>query len=143
MQFSCLFSVFVQVLNIVCVLVGDRMAITLTLVLTTVAWKYVIADKLPKISYLTLFDWYIMAAFLFIAVTGIENVVVTLVDQDHAGTVDFYVGVTICGLWLVWHVLFGLWVWRARARARNFQSKDIAVGEELRMVCLDGVVREE
>ena len=40
--------------------VADRCSISLTLMLTTVAYKYIIADKLPAISYLTLIDKYVL-----------------------------------------------------------------------------------
>ena len=42
---------------------GDRAAILFTLLLAQVAYKYVIADKLPKISYMTLLDSYVFACF--------------------------------------------------------------------------------
>jgi hypothetical protein len=40
--------------------VADRCSITLTILLTTVAYKYVVVEKLPEISYLTFLDKYIM-----------------------------------------------------------------------------------
>ena len=42
---------------------GDRAAILFTLLLAQVAYKYVIADKLPKISYMTLLDSYVFFCF--------------------------------------------------------------------------------
>ncbi len=42
---------------------GDRAAIVFTLLLAQVAYKYVIADKLPKISYMTHLDSYVFFCF--------------------------------------------------------------------------------
>ena len=36
---------------------GDRCQITLTLMLTSVAYKFFIADQIPKVAYLTVLDW--------------------------------------------------------------------------------------
>lgn len=44
---------------------ADRLSVTLTLVLTSVAFKYMVAQELPKISYLTLLDKYILMSFFF------------------------------------------------------------------------------
>ena len=118
------------------------MAITLTLVLTTVAWKYVVSDKLPKIAYLTLFDWYIVAAFFFIFMTGIENIIVTLVDNDQAATVDLYVGIAIVSLWLLWHTLFCLHVWRARVKVRETLAREFVSDEVLEVMCDGGLCEE-
>jgi heme/copper-type cytochrome/quinol oxidase subunit 2 len=45
---------------------GDRMSIVLTLLLTAVAFKLVIADSLPKVSYFTALDTYMNAMFLLL-----------------------------------------------------------------------------
>jgi hypothetical protein len=42
----------------------DRCSITLTLLLAMVAFKFIIADKLPRISYATLIDTYVLLCFL-------------------------------------------------------------------------------
>merc|ERR1712039_118093 len=50
--------------------IACRLATDLALLLTGQAFKLVIADKLPKVNYLTIVDMYILACFSFI-VAGI------------------------------------------------------------------------
>jgi hypothetical protein len=56
---------------------GDRAAILFTLLLAQVAYKYVIADKLPKISYMTYLDSYVFfcfaATFIVVILQFCEN----------------------------------------------------------------------
>ena len=44
---------------------GNRLQVTLTLLLTSIAFKYVISQSLPTVSYLTVMDKYIMCCTLF------------------------------------------------------------------------------
>jgi hypothetical protein len=50
-----------------------RLAIILTLLLTAVAFKYVVAGYLPKVSYVTLLDGYVITAYLALVLIGAEN----------------------------------------------------------------------
>ncbi|CAM9106402.1 unnamed protein product, partial [Ectocarpus fasciculatus] len=54
---------------------GDRLSVTLTLILTAVAYKFVVAASLPQVSYLTLLDLHVLACFAFLVVNAVENVV--------------------------------------------------------------------
>jgi hypothetical protein len=54
-------------------LVADRLSLTLTLVLTAVAFKFQIGSSLPQVTYLTRVDEYITCSFLFIFLVVIEN----------------------------------------------------------------------
>ena len=86
----------------------DRLSVTLTLVLTSVAFKYMVAQELPKISYLTLLDKYILLSFTFLALVGGQNTLAAVVKVDY-GTfpivdVSRYVIETI---FLLIHVLLG------------------------------------
>lgn len=53
--------------------VADRSSVTLTLLLTVVAFKLLLADTLPKVSYLTYLDWYTMFCFAVIFFIAFEN----------------------------------------------------------------------
>jgi len=63
----------------------DRCAITLTTLLAAVSYKYMIAEKMPKINYLTFIDKYIVFNFSSILVVVLENVVakVSLPVMNH------------------------------------------------------------
>ena len=84
-----------------------------TLLLTAVAFKLVVSDILPKVSYWTLLDVYLNAMFLLLLVVAVENGCVGFVanraphlfehysDSIEIGTAAF-VGIA----WLVFHVWF-------------------------------------
>jgi hypothetical protein len=73
---------------------ADRLGITLTLLLTAVAYKFVVASSLPTVSYLTIldrfvtllllllltisFDSYVLVCFGFLCVNAVENVLFPL-----------------------------------------------------------------
>jgi len=44
----------------------DRLSVTLTMMLTSVAFKFLVADELPKISYFTMLDRFLAQHFTFI-----------------------------------------------------------------------------
>ena len=54
---------------------GTRLSLTLTLLLTAVAFKLVIAGSLPQLSYMTILDQYMWMSLLFICLVAIENAI--------------------------------------------------------------------
>lgn len=62
--------------------VADRLGVTLTLVLASVAYKYVVSEKLPNISYLTMCDFYVLGSFMFMAAVVCQNAAGGFVSQD-------------------------------------------------------------
>ena len=46
--------------------VGDRCSITLTILLTAVAFRFILQESLPQMSYLTTLDWYVLGNFVLI-----------------------------------------------------------------------------
>ena len=78
---------------------ADRTATALTLFLAAIAFLYVVGETLPKISYLTLLDKFMLNAFLFIFLTGAESFLVFLVAKrgnvDEAERIDDY-----CAIWM-------------------------------------------
>eukprot|EP00039_Didymoeca_costata_P004272 m.72377 g.72377 ORF g.72377 m.72377 type:complete len:1093 (+) comp12321_c0_seq1:202-3480(+) len=53
--------------------VSDRSAVTLTLLLTAVAFKQVLSQTLPKVAYLTYLDIYVLCCFFGIFLVAVEN----------------------------------------------------------------------
>jgi hypothetical protein len=51
--------------------VGNRLSVDLTLVLTLVAFRLVLESMLPKTSYMTWLDIYVMGAFMFLTVVTV------------------------------------------------------------------------
>ena len=53
---------------------GDRLSVSLTLLLTAVAYKFIVASSLPQVSYLTALDTQVLICFGFLVISAIENV---------------------------------------------------------------------
>jgi len=53
--------------------IGDRLSFSSSLLLTAVAFKFVLAETLPKVGYQTVMDRYVIMAFLFIAVGSLQH----------------------------------------------------------------------
>ena len=64
---------------------GERLGHLMTLVLTAVAFKLVIQDRLPEVSYLTAMDKYFMACFGFLASLALAAFVVALAADGNLG----------------------------------------------------------
>lgn len=96
---------------------NERLSITLTLLLTLVALKYVVAQYLPATSYLTYLDKYILMSFFFMSITTGQNVLVywfvkdDVVDgerlPDDGGVARFnrISALLITSTWLMLHVV--------------------------------------
>ncbi len=65
---------------------GGRMRISSTAFLTIVAYQFAISGSLPKVAYLTLMDKVMIAAFILIALSALENMVaVTMIERNPDG----------------------------------------------------------
>eukprot|EP00730_Choanoeca_flexa_P017084 TRINITY_DN8181_c0_g1_i7.p1 TRINITY_DN8181_c0_g1~~TRINITY_DN8181_c0_g1_i7.p1 ORF type:complete len:351 (+),score=54.94 TRINITY_DN8181_c0_g1_i7:104-1156(+) len=53
--------------------VGERLSVSLTLLLTVIAYKLVVASSLPAVAYLTWLDRYSLAALLMLVLTVVQN----------------------------------------------------------------------
>ena len=65
--------------------VADRLGVTLTLLLTAVAYKLMMSDSLPNVAYLTLLDKFLLGCFAFLALLSAEVALVkieSLADLD-------------------------------------------------------------
>lgn len=61
---------------------GKRLSVSLTLLLTVVAFKNFVSSILPKVSYLTLMDKYVLFNVAFIFLVSVQNAVVGKVGAD-------------------------------------------------------------
>ncbi len=121
---------------------ADRMSISLTLLLTAVAFKYVVSEKLPSISYLTLLDSYVLCGFGMQVLVVLENSVALVWDETGEGgrtgiPFDAVGSVALATYLVVYHAYFALKAMlalRRRARAiEEYQSlqKERAENEPL------------
>eukprot|EP01106_Pelomyxa_sp_JSP_P013281 TRINITY_DN3922_c0_g1_i3.p1 TRINITY_DN3922_c0_g1~~TRINITY_DN3922_c0_g1_i3.p1 ORF type:complete len:412 (-),score=78.42 TRINITY_DN3922_c0_g1_i3:74-1309(-) len=82
----------------------SRLSLNLTLVLTAVAYKYVIAGYLPKTTYLTLLDKYVFVAFIMLVSVTVENALVSSFESPFSNTIDHYTEWTVIPFWVVLHL---------------------------------------
>ncbi|XP_032236006.2 cys-loop ligand-gated ion channel isoform X2 [Nematostella vectensis] len=61
---------------------ADRLSVTLTLLLTAVAFKFVVSQSLPTISYLTILDKYVLAVLVFLCGVAVENAVAAAISRQ-------------------------------------------------------------
>ncbi|OQR93565.1 hypothetical protein ACHHYP_02430 [Achlya hypogyna] len=54
---------------------GDRLSISLTLLLTAVAYKFVVAGAIPQIPYMTTLDRYTTFSFVYLCAIALENAI--------------------------------------------------------------------
>jgi len=97
---------------------GDRLSVSLTLMLTAVAYKFIVAASLPQVSYLTLLDAYVLVCFGLIFLVCIENVGFPALAYDRSSgePVELVDEFKICIAYLVTfvlvHVVFAIIVLR-------------------------------
>jgi hypothetical protein len=98
---------------------SDRLSITLTLLLTAVAYKFVVASAIPQVSYLTLLDQYISFCFGFICIIMIENAIYPYLETRRGWNIgrkeENYVFYVLIGLFTVINAIWLIWTWRMLA----------------------------
>merc|ERR1712032_280870 len=88
---------------------NDRLANIFTMLLTVVAYEFVLKSDLPKIPYMTLADIYIVFCFFFVLLIALDCVVIALVDHSDEDTLheaDLIGLAMIILLFAVWHVVY-------------------------------------
>merc|ERR1719310_1783428 len=67
----------------------ERMSIILVLMLTSVAFKFVVGEDLPKTPYFTTLDLYMAFCFLFMTVVTLENTLVAAIATRWSRGINF------------------------------------------------------
>jgi hypothetical protein len=109
---------------------GDRAGITLTLLLTLVAQKFTLAPDVPKISYLTFLDKYILSCLLLVILVSIENIVVIILKNYELGSEtlqenEHIFGQVLFGIWIVWHIIIGYRINRRIKAVKEFIGENL------------------
>jgi hypothetical protein len=74
--------------------IGDRVGISATMSLTTIAFNFVVNESLPRVNYYTTMDKYLTFCFVVVVFTVLENVLVYKLNQydgvwkERAAAVD-------------------------------------------------------
>ena len=70
--------------------ISARMDISLTLFLASVAFLFVVSDKLPKVDFLTSLDKIILFSFGLLFLSALESFVAFVSPSDTANDIDWY-----------------------------------------------------
>jgi hypothetical protein len=104
---------------------GNRVQITLTLLLTSVAFKFVVADSLPTISYQTTLDKYILICNGFISLAIFENVLYPALAYDNKKRKpvinEWYLMLIFSILFLFFNIYFWVSVSRGFKKRRKLE----------------------
>lgn len=87
---------------------GSKLSITVTALLTAVAFKLVANGFCPPVSYLTLLDKYILLSFLTLLVIVAENFIVSQMEYDAAVKLDQAFSIIILLWWLSLHAFIAI-----------------------------------
>eukprot|EP00658_Telonema_sp_P-2_P060878 TRINITY_DN4966_c0_g1_i3.p1 TRINITY_DN4966_c0_g1~~TRINITY_DN4966_c0_g1_i3.p1 ORF type:complete len:187 (-),score=43.32 TRINITY_DN4966_c0_g1_i3:195-755(-) len=93
---------------------ADRLSVSLTMVLTAVAFKLQISSSLPELPYLTSLDKFVLSSFLFITAVVLQNILSTEMTEDE-DDICKWVFVSVfgaCALGYLVHLL----QWRVRRK---------------------------
>jgi len=86
--------------------IGNRMAVSITLFLAAVAFAFVTSGLIPRISYLTLLDLYILGCYVLLFLAPVESLLVyRLRDKSWARRIDRLSLVGFPAAFLLLHVL--------------------------------------
>lgn len=123
--------------------VAERLGVVLTLLLTSVAFKFVVAQGLPKISYNTCLDCYVLISFIFLTaaawnVAGVAYVANT--DEESAADIETILRRIFEIAFALWHVITLTAILVARSR-RTQRSR--LVGPSPAMIKGNQVVVDE
>lgn len=89
---------------------ADRSSITLTLLLTMVAFKFVISDSLPKVPYTTCLDKYFISCIGLLVVTMVQNAAIAKMDEVDREEMDLIFLKISGGIWLGGNIAFFLMI---------------------------------
>merc|ERR1712129_414089 len=91
---------------------SERYSILFTLLLTQVAFQYVVAESLPSLTYLTLLDWYVVAGFVYLILTIVGVGIIGWFE--HSEDIDNIFGFAMIALYFVFNFGFVIWGYTAR-----------------------------
>ena len=99
---------------------GERLAIIITLLLTSVAYQSNVFSTLPNVPYLTLLDKYIVTSFVFMTMVTIETAMLGTQYLDHDEHNNYMFMVTMF-LFLMYHLVFLV----VAVKRKKFESRKL------------------
>ncbi|XP_021376218.1 gamma-aminobutyric acid receptor subunit beta-1-like isoform X2 [Mizuhopecten yessoensis] len=125
---------------------ADRLAVTITLFLTAVAFKFVVKQSLPTISYLTNLDIYVLSAQMFLTLHAAQNASIKALTRfstaDKVIVYDTYSMISLCVIFVMFHIIFGIYLHlTATKRRRHMKEKDRFYKEKKQLLEKYGVLK--
>jgi len=108
---------------------GTRLGVTFTLLLTVVAFKFSLTQNIPKVSYNTVLDTYLLWCFVFLVIVATENALVAKYLSDPNTEYFFFIALSalwiIYNLWEIFRVVLQLSIYNRKMEKKNniFQSQ--------------------
>lgn len=108
---------------------ADRLAVTITLLLTSVTFKLIVKQSLPLISYLTYLDLYVIAALVFLGLTSSQHAIIRYLSNFYKDSevyqYDIYSIGCLLFIFIAFHVIFGVFIiFTAVKRRKTMVDKD-------------------
>ncbi|KAK2162475.1 hypothetical protein NP493_1519g00030 [Ridgeia piscesae] len=102
----------------------NRLQLSFTLVLTSVAFKFVVNQSLPKISYLTYLDKYVLATLIILVLVCAWHGLATKIPFGESGDfIDNFVFFGFLGLYFFFNVVFIIRLYMKPGRKRSIMRK--------------------
>merc|ERR1711971_1485509 len=93
---------------------ANKYALLLTLLLTNVAFQFVINTFIPRLPYLTILDYYAIGSVLVTFLVMAQIFVYELMDIEQDDEGGSSAGILIGGLFGIKQIIFIVWGWKAR-----------------------------
>lgn len=103
--------------------IGERLGVAMTLVLTMTATKYLMQERLPTVSYLTLLDIHIVICCLLLMVITVQIGFTTIVGTREMEAIETWLLPAIGIAWFGYHFLVFVWVCMRSMPAVRFGHK--------------------
>ncbi|CAK4762370.1 unnamed protein product [Aphanomyces euteiches] len=92
---------------------GERVLISVTMVLTAVTYKFVVAGSIPQISYMTMLDYYVTFSFVYVCCISIVNAFV-LWEEEHQVMDPMTIMMIMASVYtaynICWLIYFIMWI---------------------------------
>lgn len=104
---------------------SDRLGVTLTLLLTAVAYKFAVASSLPKVSYITTLDSYILSCSTVTIIVSILNCIVPYLEWRYqsmrrlVSVWEYYCVLMVIALFTIYNMVLGIVIAKSHMQCRR------------------------
>jgi len=106
--------------------VHNRLQLSFTLLLTSVAFKFVVNQSLPKISYLTYLDKYVLLAISFLCLICLWHSFIRFLEfrnDQLAKTIEIYAFFAFVAIYFIYQIGFALRIYSCACERRRIMAQ--------------------